>query len=187
MGRRHHALLVAIVVSAVAVTARGFAQSADTSTASAQALVSEMRARHLDAIAARDPTDAERFDAAMLVDGGPLLVVSATSPSQAAIAQRIAAGSYRDAYLDLQGTPTPKGKFFVQDTGADGIRDAHEGAVDVVYEDGTRQTIFDRALAKNLRGDAYDMALLAADRRYAHILVVLADAARALPMPATAQ
>jgi len=110
-----------------------------------------------------------------------MLVVSAEHPWATLLRQKIARGAYRDVYLDLQGTPTPKGKFFVQDAGADGIRDGHAGVVDAVYEDGTRQTLFDRALARELPGAAYDSALAAADARYNQALTTLLGAIRALP------
>ena len=174
--------LLSFCVGLMVVAPRA-ATAGDTSASSgaAHGLVALMSTHHLDAIAAPDPADTSRFIAALLVNGGPLLVVSAATPSGGAIAARIASGAYRDVYLDLQGTPTPAGKFFVQDAGADGIRDGQNGIVDVVYEDGTRQTLFDRGLAKTLRGDAYDKALTAADRRYAHMLNSLADAIRAMP------
>jgi hypothetical protein len=40
------------------------------------------------------------------------------------LTHRISARQYRDVYLDLQGTPIPQHKFFVQDSGADGISSA---------------------------------------------------------------
>jgi hypothetical protein len=161
------------------------AHAGDSSSAPvAAALVGELQARHLDALAAPDPAQPGRYIAVLVVPG-QLLVVSAMSPSGGAIAQRIATGAYRDVYLDLQGTPTPQGKFFVQDAGADGLRDGHDGVVDVVYEDGRRQILFDRTLAKQLKGPAYDQALAAADARYAGALVALLDALRAQPGPAT--
>ena len=155
------------------------AGTTSTSAPVAEKLVAEMTAHRLDAIAAADPGEPGRYVAALLIPGGQLLVVSALTPSGGVLAQRIAAAAYRDAYLDLQGTPTPVGKFFVQDTGADGIRDGRDGVVDVVYEDGTRQTLFDRGLAKQLAGAAYDKALAAADHRYAEALLTLVDAAKA--------
>jgi hypothetical protein len=172
------------LVAATVTTAEG---ASSASAPIAAALVSELQARHVDAIAAADPSQPGRYVAALLVPG-QLLVVSAMSPSGGALAQRIASGAYRDVYLDLQGTPTPTGKFFVQDAGADGIQDGHDGIVDVVYEDGTRQILFDRTLAKAVKGAAYDRALSAADARYERALMALLDAVRAHPAdPGAAQ
>ncbi len=176
---------LAICAAAASVATAHAAESASAPVAAA--LVGELQARHLEAIAAPDPNQSGRYVAALAVPG-ELLVVSAMSPSGGAIAQRIAAGAYRDVYLDLQGTPTPAGKFFVQDAGADGIHDGKDGVVDVVYEDGTRQILFDRTLAKQLKGSAYDQALSAADARYERALMALLDAVRArLSSAATAQ
>jgi hypothetical protein len=147
------------------------------SSALAHSLSEVLTTKKLDAIAARDPSEAGRFVGALLVPGLQLLVVSAVHPSAAALDQRIAMHNFRDAYLDLQGTPTPTGKYFVQDSGADGIQDNAPSGVDVVYEDGARQVIFSRKLS-SLRGDAYEAALVAADKRYAQMLTILVDAVR---------
>src|SRR5688572_4276893 len=91
-----------------------------------------------------DSADTGTFVAALHVPGGLMLVVSARHPSVEGLAHRIAARQYRDVYLDLQGTPTPQHKFFVQDSGADGIANARPegGGVDVLYEDDVTQTLF---------------------------------------------
>ena len=182
--------LLPIVVLSAAVTLLSerslYSETASASSAPATALTTLMTTRHLEAFAAPDPTQPDRFDAVLLIPGGQLLVVSATTPSAGAIKQRVAGGDYREVYLDLQGTPTRAGKFFVQDSGADGIRDGQNGVVDVVYEDGTRQTVFDRTLAKQLKGSGYDRALEAADVRYAGVLKVLVDALQAAPVSSAA-
>jgi hypothetical protein len=168
------------VTASVLFAAIATGQSA-ASAEPAQALIRLMTTRQLDAFAAADPMQPGRFAAVLLIPGAQLLVVTATSPSADAIQQRMASGAYREVYLDLQGTPTRAGKFFVQDAGADGIHDGQNGVVDVAYEDGTRQTVFDRALAKQLKGASYDRALTAADERYAGVLKVLVEALQASP------
>jgi len=122
------------------------------------------------------------------VRGGQMLVVSARHPSVDGLTQRIAARQYRDVYLDLQGTPTPQHKFFVQDSGADGISNARPegGGVDVLYEDGVTQTLFNgRPKAQKLTPEQYNARLAAADARYAHLLTLLTAAARQDPGPRT--
>ena len=168
------------VTASVLFAAIATGQSA-ASAEPAQALIRLMTTRQLDAFAAADPMQPGRFAAVLLIPGAQLLVVTATSPSADAIQQRMASGAYREVYLDLQGTPTRAGKVFVQDAGADGIHDGQNGVVDVAYEDGTRQTVFDRALAKQLKGASYDRALTAADERYAGVLKVLVEALQASP------
>jgi len=87
----------------------------------ARGLVTALDRLGLEAIAAADPSEPGTFVAALKIQGGRLLVVQARHPSVDGLLQRLAARQYRDVYLDLQGTPTQKGKFFVQDAGANGI------------------------------------------------------------------
>jgi hypothetical protein len=88
---------------------------------------------------------------------------------------------FREVYLDLQGTPTSRDKFFVQDANADGILSAFPGSddVDVLYQDGVRRTLFNGDIkAQQLTSAEYDAKLVAADARYARLLTLLASAAR---------
>jgi hypothetical protein len=139
----------------------------------------------LETIAAEDPTEPGTFVAAMYVRGAQMLLVSSRHPSVEALAHRIAARQYRDVYLDLQGTPTPQHKFFVQDSGADGMSNAPEGGgVDVLYEDEVTQTLFNgKPKAQNLTAAQYSARLASADARYARLLTVLTAAIREQPRP----
>ena len=129
----------------------------------------------MDAIATVDPAESGAFVAALHIKGGQLLVVRAIHPSADALAARLAARQFRDVYIDLQATPTTKGKLFVMDSGADGLPgDADQPAnVDVVYDDGTRQTMFNGARAQKLSGDEYRKQLRDADVKYTRLLQVL--------------
>ena len=145
----------------------------------ARDLVSALDRSGLDAIAAADPEEPGAFVAALRIPGGLLLVIHARHPSGAAIQQRLAADQYRDVYLDLQGTPTQEGAFFVQDAGADGIRDKAPGSsdVDVLYEDGRRQTLFNGdKTTQHLTAAEYDAKLAASDMHYARLLKLLSSA-----------
>jgi hypothetical protein len=135
----------------------------------------------MDAIAATDPTEPGRFIAALYFSRSQLLVVSARHPSAESVKYRIEMGQYRNAYLDEQASPIREGKFFVHDSGADGILSALPGggAVDVLYEDGVRQTLFNGEFERqNLKRSEYDAKLAAADASYARLLRVLTDATR---------
>ena len=137
----------------------------------------------LDAIAVADPADSGTLVAALYIPGSQLLVVSARHPSAEAVADRITMRRFREVYLDLQGTPTPRDKFFVQDSRADGILSAFPGSgdVDVLYEDGVRRTLFNGDIqAQRLTSAEHDARLAAADARYARLLTLLASAARQL-------
>jgi len=146
----------------------------------ARELVSALAMAGLDSIAAVDPEEPGTFTAALHLPGTQLLVVSARHSSDAAVTHRIGARQYRDVYLDLQGTPTPQGKFFVQDAGADGLSDARrDSGVDVLYEDGVTQTLFNgEPKAQKLTAAQYGAKLTAADARYARLLKLLTEAVR---------
>jgi hypothetical protein len=88
--------------------------------------------------------------------------------------------STRDVYLDLQATPTPMGKFFVQDTRANGLLHPTVGAVDIVYQDGVRTIAFnDDPLPQGLTDAESHAQFRIADDRYTHMLRVLIDALQA--------
>lgn len=152
-----------------------------SSPEAAPGLVRALDVAGLESIAAADPAEPGTFVAALHVPGGLLLVVSARHPSVEALTHRIAAHQYRDVYLDLQGTPTPQHKFFVQDSGADGISNARPegGGVDVLYEDGKTQTLFNGdPKAQKLTPAQYGARLTATDVRYARLLTLLTAAVR---------
>jgi len=112
----------------------------------------------------------------MYIPGAELLVVGAVHPSTDAVARRILDGAYCDVYLDVQATPTRAGKLFVQPARADGLLHAvaGSGAVDIVYEDGSRTAAFNGDPAgQHLSPAEYDARFEAADHRYAHALTVL--------------
>jgi hypothetical protein len=164
-------LAAAVTVASVSTVA---AQAGASVTATKQ-LVEALNAANLDSIAGADPTEPGAFVAALHIKGGQLLVVRARHPSVAALTARLAAHQFRDVYIDLQATPTPQGKLFVMDSGADGLPDdADEPAnVDVVYEDGTRQMMFNGARAQKLDGDQYRRQLHDADVNYTRLLNLL--------------
>jgi hypothetical protein len=145
----------------------------------ARDLVHALDRSGLTAIATAHPEEPGRFVAALYIPGSQLLVVSARHPSVDGVAYRISMHQYRDVYLDLQGSPTPQDKFFVQDAGADGILSALPGSgdVDVLYQDGVRQTLFNGDVtAQRLTSAEYDATLAAADARYARLLKLLTSA-----------
>ena len=148
----------------------------------ARELVQRLDAIGVTAIATKDPKEPGVFVAALYVPANQLLVVRARHPSVDALTYRTDAKQFRDVYLDLQATPTPRGKFFIQDAGADGILDALRGSgdIDVLYEDGQRQTLFngDRR-AQHVSDSEYKAKLSAADTEYARLLGLLTNAVRA--------
>jgi hypothetical protein len=167
---------MSIVLFVGTLHARAFASSE-----AARELVEILDGRGLNAIATSDPMEPGTFVAALYVPGSQLLVVRARHPSLEGVLHRISMSEYREVYLDLHGSPTPKGKFFVHDSGADGILSAVPGSgdVDVLYEDGVRQTLFNgNARAQHMTSTEYEKKLEYADTYYARLLTLLASAAR---------
>jgi hypothetical protein len=157
----------------------GLHAQAFASAAAASDLVYLLDQFRLTAIATTDPTEPGTFVAALYIPRSQLLVVSPRHPSVEGVTERIALRRYREVYLDLQGTPTPYHKFFVQDARADGILSALPGSgdVDVLYEDGVRQTLFNGdTRGQDLTPAEYDSKLAEADARYARLLALLASA-----------
>ena len=148
------------------------------SVAATRDLISALNEAGLDSIATIDPTEPGAFVAALHIKGGQLLVVRARHPSVDALSARLAARQFRDVYIDLQATPTPLGKLFVMDSGADGLpSDSDQPSdVDVVYQDGTRQFMFNGARAQKLSDDDYRQRLQDADAKYTRLLNLLITA-----------
>jgi hypothetical protein len=143
------------------------------STPAAKQLASLMTERKLDSFAARDPQDADRFVAALLFPGVQLLLVSAQSPSAAALDALLASRNYREVYAALQQPASAASRIFFIDMGCDGLQE-DGGNVDVMYEGGTSQTLFDGNPDKQkLSRSAYAEKLARADEQYARLLTAL--------------
>jgi len=166
--------LVAAIVTSLSGVSMHAAQDG-ASTAATRNLIKSLNDASLEAIATVDPTEPGAFVAALHIKGSELLVVRASDRSVDALAAHVAARQFRDVYIDLQATPATKGKVFVMDSGADGLpADADQPAnVDVVYEDGTRQTIFNGARAQKVNDDEYRKQLRDADVKYTRLLTLL--------------
>jgi hypothetical protein len=160
-----------LVHAATCAEARGFA-----SFDAARDLVYALERLGLTAIATADPAEPGMFVAALYIPRSQLLVVSARHPSVEGVAERIANHQYREVYLELYGSPETRDKFFVRDSGADGILSAFPGSddVDVLYENGMRLTLFNGDTeGQNLTESEYDEQWAIADNRYARLLALL--------------
>jgi len=165
-----------VAAIAVSLSVAGIHASQDSTSAAATTnLIDALNDASLDAIATMDPIEPGAFIAALHIKGGQLLVVRARHPSVDALKARLEAHQFRDVYIDLQSTPTLQGKLFVMDSGADGLpSDSEQPAnVDVIYEDGSRQTMFNGARAQQLKAAEYRKQLLDADVKYTRLLNVL--------------
>ena len=164
--------LPAIVVLGAVLAAADPAPSL-RSTALARELVQTLSSQQLEAVAAQDPEDPERFIAALFAPG-QLLVVAKRHASPAAIQARLTQRQYRDVYLDLQASPATDGGWFLQDMQADGLCAGREQVADILYAGSSAPAVFDGDW--KTRGSSekeYQQQLTAADQRYTHLLEVL--------------
>jgi len=167
-----HVLLVLILTSSAEIFIRAENR---TSAGLARSVVRSLQNAPLTAFAAADPDRRGQFVAALYVPE-QLLVIVAAHPDVSAIEARITAGQYRDVYLDLQGTPSPQGRFFVVDADADGLLASppDDGGVDVVYDGSAQPLLLNGELGPRRRNaGAYDAAVAAAETKYSHALGVL--------------
>ncbi len=139
----------------------------------AKQLVSLMAERGLGTVAARDPDSPDRFVAVMAFPEVQLLVVAARYPAPTLVQGQLAAKQFSDIYAELQSAPVKEGKLFFQDLGCDGLGAPGEN-VDVMYEHGKDQTLFDGDWKRaRLSKTAYDEKLSTADRQYSRLLEIL--------------
>jgi hypothetical protein len=144
------------------------------SAALATQLTAALTEQKLEAAAAQDPDEPDRFVAALLFGNSQLLVVSARHGAPSTLQARLAHKQYREAYLDLQGSPIRDGSLFFQDMNADGLCFRRGQLADLLYEGSAPPKIFDGEWDKDKTSEeAYQHDLLEADRRYSHMLTVL--------------
>ncbi len=167
--------LVPLLVFVASLTAAVRSQESQSSL-KATAVAKLLDTLKLDAVAAIEDQQTGRFAAALYYPGTQLLVVSAVHPQPDVAAQRLAERKYRDVYLDLQGSATRKGRLFVLDLKADGLKRTREGgaAFDQTYIDGANQISYDGDWkTQKMTPAQYDERFQRDDKRYAEILAAL--------------
>ena len=165
--------ILALFLTALAAAPMTLGGTELRSPALAKQLVGLMADRGLATIAAKDPDATDRFVAAMAFPDVQLLVVAARYPAPALIQGRLAAKQFSDVYAELQSAPIKESKLFFQDLGCDGLGGNGE-KVDVMYERGTEQTLFDGDWKKaRLSKAAYDEKMSTADAQYSRLLEIL--------------
>lgn len=95
------------------------------SAALAKELTTLLQQKKLDSIAARSPSTADQFVAALFFPG-QLLVVSARYSAPPVLMERLARSEYRDVYIDLNSAGVPESRVLITDLGADGLRPTRE-------------------------------------------------------------
>lgn len=172
---RRSAVALAVMVTGCVVSLSAAAGGAPSSSA-ASSLVSLMKSKGVDAVAVQDPTEPDRFVAAMLVPEVQLLVVAAKSRAPEYVRDQLRQHQYREVYAGLFSGAVPESRLFFQDMGGDGLSLAGSGNTDIMYERGTVQTVFDGDWKRQKLSKAqYDEKLQKADAEYARLLLLLAQ------------
>ena len=154
-----------------AVLTVAFASSATAQTSKSAAL----DAGSLDAIAAKDPADDDRYIGALYFKGLQLLVVSAEYAAPQLLDEKLAKKAYRDVYLDLNGASKPESKVFIEDLGADGLIAERENNMpfDAADNAGKRISFDSDWRRQQMSEDDYKDAFEKADEKYAEMLKAL--------------
>jgi hypothetical protein len=168
------ALLISVVVAAAPP------ERTLRSGALAKELGAALQQRGLDAVAARDPDESDRFVAALFYPSAQLLVISARYAAPTLLEARLAQKQYREVYLDLGGASIPDSSVLVHDMSADGLCDSRDKSADILYE-GNVTSMFDADWKNHNRSEhEYMQRLFAADERYSRMLeLLLAEVKRA--------
>lgn len=163
-------------IGAVLLTAAGAAQSSPDLAAE---LVRLMNERKVTAVSARDPADEGRFIAAMLA-GSQLLVIRAHYSAPALLRERILKNEHQQVYGDLHSASDRKGRVFVMDSGADGLKLSRDSN-DVSWRDGEMQMIFNLDWkGQKLKEADYRRRFAEDDKSYAEMLSTLIAATKAV-------
>ena len=148
--------------------------AAEPSSKSADQLVKLMTAQNIQTLAVPDPRTPDRFIAAMLVPGSQLLVVAAQLTDPAYVHAQLAQRNYAEVYAILHSAAIHDTKLFIQDMGCDGLPRSVDGHVDIMYERGTLQTLFNGDWkGQKMTKSAYEEKLRNADADYTRMLTLL--------------
>ena len=139
-------------------------------------LASLMMEGQLEAVAGKDSIDADRFVAALAFPG-QLLVVSARYEVPIYVEEKIAAGQFRDVYVDLNAASIAGTKVLITDAGANGLR-ANDDTVDM-FDGGSGMLRLDgNPGGQDMSEAEYQSTVANADEQYTRMLRVLIAQAR---------
>ncbi len=150
------------------------AAQSSKSAAIAKDLITVLEAKKLDAIAAKQTPDSDRYVAALYYPGVQLLVIAGKYPAPMLLDHRIAKKEYRDVYMELSGTVAKETKVFVMDMGAPGLTQKKDNGFLESWTEGDKQVIFDGNWdAQKISEADYNKTFAAADDEYAKMLTAL--------------
>lgn len=138
------ALSVAAILSVLAASPRAAGAQDSKSVALAKELIGLLQERKLDSVAARHPSAADQFVAALFFPGQLIMILARTS-APAILNEKLVRREFRDVYIDLNSASIPDSRVMVTDGGADGLRptrqpnmpfDTHDAAGKSVRFDG---------------------------------------------------
>jgi hypothetical protein len=161
-----------VLLVATLVPAAPLDRPSHSSTIATQ-LAKALSEQGLDAIAAEDPDEPDRFIAALFFADSQLLVVSARHASPSLLKARLARQQYRDVYLDLASASTADGSMLFQDMNADGLCSRRDQAADIVYDGSRPARVFDGDWDKHKSDKTYEQQFVVADQQYSRLLNIL--------------
>ncbi len=179
-------LMAGLVLMCIAGTAS--AQASEDTAQAAQRLV-EVLTPQAEGFAPRymaaaDPTDADRFVAAMLIPGVQLVVVSADYKVPVLLRERLLTGKYQDAYIDLSTATDAASRLIIEDIQADGLAFKPPKGVasgDLIARDGKDLRLDGQWRNKRMKEDEYRAAFDEARADYVRIVGLLLAQAKQRP------
>lgn len=165
-----------MAVSLLAAALPGVASAQEPKSAAlAKELGQILDQSKLDAVAAKDPSAADTYVAALYFSGSQMLVVSAKYSVPQILNEKLAKKEFRDVYADLNSASVAGTRVFVMDMGADGLRAQRtENKIDT-WETAKQSLSFDGDWKKQKLAseDEYNKAYSAAEEKYEKILSAL--------------
>jgi hypothetical protein len=165
-----------VLTTMLSVTPAVAAGQESASREAAAHLTQLLDQQKLEAIATRDPEDADRFIAALYFPGAQLFVLRGLYEAPALLEQRIAERQFRDVYVDLGAASPLDGRCFVMDMQADGLRQSRnrDAPFDIVYRHGTEEVAYDGDWKRQeLTQSAYRERFALDEAEYSRMLAAL--------------
>jgi hypothetical protein len=129
----------------------------------------------LDAVAAKDPGNPGQYVAALYIAGFQLLVVQAKYASPPLFDERLAKKDYREAYIELNSAGDRATRVFIEDLGADGLKERREDnkPFDAIDRPDKRLQFDNDWRKQQVTEEEYRKRFAAADEDYAKMLTAL--------------
>jgi hypothetical protein len=172
-------LLLGGLVALAAPTAVAIAQESRSASV-ARELTALLDKGKLDAVAAKEAGEKDRYVAALYYPGSQLLVIEARYPVPVLLDEKLAKKDHREIYLDLNGASLPESRLFIVDSGANGLQaKREENRPYDIYETRAKRVQFDGDWkTQGMTEEEYMKVFAEADGAYARMLTALVVQAR---------